>query len=335
MESSPFPLITIDDATTIRFAMDQLGLWDDGETIENVERAGQGNMNLVLRVVTDRRRVILKQSRPWVEKYPDIAAPAERILAEIDFYDRVAANENVRSAMPRLVASNTKLHLSAMEDLGEASDYSDLYASRSVEEMPITETTAWLAQLHSIAIAPSEQANIGSHSLRELNHAHMFVIPLEEPAAIALDDVCDGLESIAREVRSNPKIRGIAQELGQRYLGSGPHLLHGDYYPGSWLRTSQGLRVIDPEFAFAGPAEFDLAVLAAHRILIGGAADSIEIVCAAYQESGGIAVDRTLMRGFTALEVIRRLIGVAQLPLSATLDERGAMIQTAQSLLTA
>ncbi len=61
--------------------------------LEGVERAGEGNMNLVLRVRTVAgsvigsagRSAIVKQSRDWVEKYPDIAAPGDRIWVEAAF----------------------------------------------------------------------------------------------------------------------------------------------------------------------------------------------------------------------------------------------------------
>lgn len=54
------------------------GWLTDDETPVSVQRAGEGNMNLALRVTTDRRTLIVKQGRPWVEKHPDIAAPEDR-----------------------------------------------------------------------------------------------------------------------------------------------------------------------------------------------------------------------------------------------------------------
>ncbi len=86
MRTAPFELISIEDLQAAGEMLERLELLDSGEAIESMQRAGEGNMNLVIRVVTPRRSMILKQSRPWVEKYPQIEAPADRILAEIDFY---------------------------------------------------------------------------------------------------------------------------------------------------------------------------------------------------------------------------------------------------------
>ncbi|MGI9474242.1 MAG: phosphotransferase [Rubripirellula sp.] len=331
MQTSPFPMITLDDADTIQYGVEQLGLCDgEGERVVRVERAGEGNMNSVLRVTTTNRSVILKQSRPWVEKYPEIAAPADRILAEIDFYQRVQLHPSVCRAMPRLLAASQDLHLMAMEDLGEATDYSDLYARFNADELPLQDAVQWLVQLHSISVPECEQSSVGNLELRALNHAHIFQIPLQSPSVLPLDDICDGMESVADSIRTDRSFQTAAERLGSRYLGTGPCLLHGDFYPGSWLRTKQGLRVIDPEFTFAGPAEFDLAMIAAHRVLMGGLADSVALVTDAYSKAGGRALDARLMSGFAGMEIMRRLLGVAQLPLESTLRQRMQMLSIAR-----
>ncbi len=43
-----------------------------GERVERAARAGEGNMNRVLRVTTTARSLILKQARPWVENMTTI-----------------------------------------------------------------------------------------------------------------------------------------------------------------------------------------------------------------------------------------------------------------------
>ena len=65
-------------------------------------------------------------------------------------------------------------------------------------------------------------------------------------------------------MRQDTPLKNAAIQLGKRYLSEGTSLLHGDYYPGSWLKTKTGLRIIDPEFCFFGPKEYDLGVLRAH-----------------------------------------------------------------------
>lgn len=52
--------------------------------------------------------------------------------------------------------------------------------------------------------------------------------------------------------------------LGELYLDEGKCLVHGDFYPRSWLLTNKGAAIIDHEFGFKGLAEFDLGVFMAH-----------------------------------------------------------------------
>jgi 5-methylthioribose kinase len=61
------------------------GFAQAGEAI-TAERAGEGNMNCVVRVRLPNRSLILKQARPWVEKYPSIAAPVERAASEARYH---------------------------------------------------------------------------------------------------------------------------------------------------------------------------------------------------------------------------------------------------------
>jgi len=44
------------------------------EKVLSLEKPGEGNMNFVLRVKTDQGSFIIKQARPWVEKFPQIPA---------------------------------------------------------------------------------------------------------------------------------------------------------------------------------------------------------------------------------------------------------------------
>jgi 5-methylthioribose kinase len=136
-------------------------------------------------------------------------------------------------------------------------------------------------------------------------------------------------EAAARLQRDDAYVARVIA-LGMIYLqAEGPSLLHGDFYPGSFLRTEDGLRVIDPEFAFPGPPEFDMGVFSAHLILSGEEADVVATVSQLY----GAALDPRLLRDFAAAELMRRLIGIAQLPLAADIEQKQAWLDLSRSWL--
>jgi len=332
--SSDYPMIAEDTVDLIKSMLQDMQLCTAEAAVTSVTKAGEGNMNVVLRVSMNDRSLIVKQSRPWVAKYPSIQAPEERIVAELDFYRRVQETANVTAALPKLLGFDIERRCIVMEDLGAASDYLSLYESGvdpAETDAVFEHAINWLVHLHQVPVDRSANADVGCDKLRELNHSHLFVIPFE-PASVDLDSVCVGLQRESDVIREDDNLRAAMTTLGQQYLAEGQYLLHGDYYPGSWLKTAAGFRVIDPEFCFAGPVEFDLGVLAAHWIFCGATADrsTIDRVCKAYGEQ---AADDHLVAQFAGGELIRRLIGVAQLPLVADVSQRLQWLNAGRSLV--
>lgn len=303
-----------DDPEGLSAYLVERGWLDAGERITWIGRAGEGNMNLALRVRTPERSLIVKQGRPWVEKYPDIPAPLERARVEAAFYRAVSDVPAVAERMPALVGADPDARVLVLEDLGEAADYTDCYGGAELERSELTGLMSWLAALHTMD-APRDPL-FENRGMRQLNHTHIFALPLE-PGALDRDAFTPGLQAVAETLIADRTYTSRVAELGERYLGGGEHLLHGDYYPGSWLRTAEGSRIIDPEFCFVGPAEFDAGVYLAHLVFTGWSADDAE---SALFDTYPPALDADLVRGFAGAELMRRLLGVAQLPLEADLE---------------
>lgn len=312
--------------------LQESGLWAAGERLEAVTTAGEGNMNVTLRVVTSERSLVLKQSRPFVARYDTIAAPEERIHVEAAFYEFARQHPRVAAMMPERIAWIPHRNLLVLEDLGPAADATTLYqhVPPDIAEV-LTPLLDWLRSLHDASSGGPPGTLFLNRGLRALNHAHIFDIPFQDPPAIDLDAVCPGLGEASRAVRSDPDVAAAARELGECYLSDGDDLLHGDFYPGSWLLTEQGPRVIDPEFCFPGPREFDYGVLVAHLRLCQSEQTDAIIARIAADESLGL--DGALVERFAAVEELRRLLGVAQLPLTLDCAARMRRIDAAAETL--
>ena len=76
-----------------------------------------------LRVQTAERSFILKQSRPWVEKYPAIPAPEERVLVEAAFYEPLSAARWWPSACPASWAGMRRILLPRLKTWGDCGLY--------------------------------------------------------------------------------------------------------------------------------------------------------------------------------------------------------------------
>lgn len=291
--------------------------WLDGEVFLRAVRIGGGNMNMTVRVQTDRRTFILKQARPWVVKYPQIAAPVERAAVEAAFYRFAAATPAVAANMPSLFGFDPDASLLCLEDMGDRGDLTGAYRTGGLQAWQCAELSRFLSCLHEIPVPASAAGLFRNQAMRQLNHEHQYVLPLRSPSAVDLDRITPGLAALAAELKADRQYcRNIAR-LGELYLSDGNVLVHGDFFPGSWLVTARGMAVIDPEFCHLGFREYDLGVFQAHLELTR--AGSLWRTAA---ESYAGPADWSLARRIAGAEIMRRLIGVAQLPLSAGLSEK-------------
>ncbi|MFM9828572.1 MAG: phosphotransferase [Sphingomonas sp.] len=302
------------DETAIAHALRRLGWLADDATLTGVSRAGDGNLNIVLRVESGSRTAILKQARPWVEKYPEISAPVGRSLVEVAYYRLVHAVPELSALSPALLGSDPTWYTLLLEDLGDAGDATSLYAGDTLSAADLDRLMTYLVALHGLSDRATRMPD--NAAMLALNHHYIF----EQPFSPDGDDA---------------DLAGIAAALGKRYLSGAGVPLHGDYFPGAWVKSNRGLYIIDPEFCLIGPPEFDLGVMAAHLLMAGGPASTTQTLAAQYGESGGGVLDTALLARFTGVEIWRRLRGVAQLPLSLDDVARDALLDIARMMLRA
>jgi len=288
-------------------------------------KPGEGNMNYVLRVQSHSESIILKQARPWVEKYPMIDAPIERICVEATYLEVVRNDRITSQHAPKLLWFDPDNLIMALEDLGAAADFLPLYQrDASISEDTLEILTTYLIHLHGLVIPASFPTNM---QMRQLNHEHIFRFPFRSDNGMNLDDIQPGLAAEAVMYHDDTNLIAKTIALGEIYLGSGSALIHGDFYPGSWLETHNGLKVIDPEFGFYGPPEFDLGVMMAHMMMAQQPRVSLSFIWRTYCSQR--TLDPGLLSKFTGVEILRRLIGIAQLPLSLSIGEKSRLMATA------
>lgn len=305
----------------------------EDETVMTAAKAGEGNMNYALRVVTSRRSFIVKQARPWVEKYPHIAAPFERGEVEIRFYRLIALRSAVRQAMPALLGADPGSGILVLEDLGQAADFTDLYRGGTLPEAEMAYLVSYLAALHQ-PFATVDKSAFRNRAMRALNHEHIFRLPLARDNGLDLDAITPGLARAAAWLQEDQRYVRTVAALGELYLAEdGEALLHGDYFPGSWLQSKRGVKIIDPEFCFFGPAAFDLGCMLAHLHLAGQPGTLIERLMPTYRERSGLALSEQRARQFAGVEIMRRLLGVAQLPLACGLPRKKELLELSRALV--
>ena len=326
----PWLLNASDRAEVERYLVSQGILTPDAMPIA-IARAGAGNMNLVLRVTTQGGgSFILKQGRPWVEKYAHIPAPFERTIVEAAFYSAVRSEPGVARRMPSVFHVDAHNHVLLLEDVGAGGDFTSIYGDGAMTSASLATLLEWLQQLSRISVPADARAVFSNRAMRALNHEHMFVFPLRDSNGLDLDGITAGLAEEARLLATDRAYVDAVGELGLEYLSDGVTLVHGDYFPGSWLKAEDGPRVIDPEFCFLGDPEFDCGILAAHLMMAQCGPDVLELVMASVTER---RLNLSWVAAYAGVEIMRRLIGVAQLPLSFGIDRKRALLRLSRQLV--
>jgi 5-methylthioribose kinase len=317
-----------EDSRSAADVLTELGWCPAGRHVISAEVAGAGNMNLVERVeLDDRATLILKRAHGWVEKYPDIPAPISRAGVEAAFYEAVAGSA-AGAAMPAHLGYDEDAAANLFADLGAGTDGMAAYSGVPIAAADLDAVADWMRALHMLPVLADPR--LTNRAMRELNALHIFDFPLDQVSGFDVDAITPGLQFHADQLKQDTGFVAVVQAIKALYLDDLPGvLLHGDLYPGSWLTTTQGLFVIDPEFCWIGPREWDLGVLIAHLLLTNQPEAVITRLITRY----GHPIDMALTNRIAGIEIMRRLIGVAQLPLAIDLATKVALLGEARALV--
>ncbi|MEZ7498151.1 aminoglycoside phosphotransferase [Flavobacterium sp. Arc3] len=305
---------------------------ENDETVVSISKPGDGNMNCVLRIETAAGSFIIKQSRGYVEKYPQVLAPANRVLTEGAFYEKIASSKEVQDIMPKLLGIDAVNNLIALEDLGKSNDYTVLYdLKQKMQVGELQQLVNYLNGLHQSFQKTVIDDELANTEMRTLNYEHIFEYPFREENGFDLDQVQEGLQAVAKPYKKDLELKYKIERLGSLYLSKGKYLLQGDFYPGSWLKAADGIKIIDPEFCFYGLREFDLGVFIAHMYLTQQKESAIAFIKENYYSFEEL--NTTILNGFIGTEIMRRLIGLAQLPLKMELKTKEDLLAFARVLI--
>ncbi len=296
--------------------------------VRQISSAGDGNMNCTQRIVlSNEKSYILKQSSDFCEKYPEVPAPITRLKEEVLFYDLARVNPKLKDVTPNKISFDEKNFLFLMEDLGQGKDFSSLYSGDRISQVDLKAIASILSEIHNTKI--SKDVVFDNHEMRKLNHAHMYDIPLQAENGLILDEITPGLNDLKDMLVKNSDYTQRVKELGEMYLASGDCLVHGDYYPNSWLKCDEKIFIIDPEFGFQGVKEFDIGVAIAHLYLSDHDEEIVDLFMENYQGD----FDKLLSLQFAGVEIMRRILGYAQLPIKKDLENLKNLFELSMKLV--
>ena len=355
-------VLSADQAGRVDLVMGAVGWLGDEEQVTTCASLG-GESSTVMRVELQElrggwRTAVLKQSLPWLRRDESVAMPADRWRGEYTFYREVARVPEAAALVPRLMAANEARCLLLLEDFRGASHLASLYRGSSLGEGTAEALGGFLRALRR-GTRGEQDAEFANGGMKALSHRLLFEAPFGSrgqggngfgsdgpaPDEGALDDIEPGLGAAASALRSDGAFRDAVAELGRRFLGAGACLVHGAFHPANWLLLPNGdVRVVDPQHSSPGDPEFDLGTALAHLLL---ARQPVEVVATFLSAATGaeeadregpadteeveVGVDRPLVARYAGAEIVRRLLGGAQLPLEAEGGFRRGLLETART----
>ena len=289
--------------------------------------------------------VFVKQAPPYIKCLgADYGLPAERMLLEsaaLDLYGRVAPGTVPRHLYldPQRCVMLLEL-LDGYELMRTALRAGRCDAKRAWEVgkfMGLTHKATHRDRVPATERAALE-AQFANATMCGITADYVFTKPLD--AADPTNKCSAAVAELAATLRADDELRRGVAELRENFLTVKECLLHGDLHTGSVMVPAAGssgaAKVIDGEFAFYGPAAFDVGTFVAHIVfsLLSVDADAtaerphyemINMALRAYAAEVGMVEpglpttsasdDERLFieraAGFAGCELIRRVIGAA------------------------
>jgi 5-methylthioribose kinase len=321
--SEATPAALLEEATLPAY-LQARGLLAPGEPVE-VEPAGDGNINWVRRVRSGRRSWVVKQARPALERFPQYRVSTERIVFEARWLETVRALDDAE-VCPRVACFDAAARVLVLEDLGTAPRLDALLAGGGPAATELAASAAsrlagFLGRVHGATRDPGLAARFANDEMRRLHGDHVFVLPFRENDFPLPAPVRARAEGLWRD----PHLAEATAAAYRRYLEPRGALVHGDVQAGNVLLAERGAVLLDAEIAHVGDPAFDLGTLFAHlwlpavaRGVPDAAGPAVDAAWAAYAGAAGAAPGlREAALRYAAIEMLRRTLGAARVPVAA------------------
>ncbi|MCC5928624.1 MAG: phosphotransferase [Cyclobacteriaceae bacterium] len=245
--------------------------------------------------LTDRKILIKK---PLQNSNKELGSP----YFESAFYASVQRNTTLKSAMPEYYGYNDLTQSLCIEYIPLAHA---IPSASSLTEDELEYLTEFLSVLHALPQLNHKSFFALNKNARTKISQKLFIEPMI-PFDITVSETVDTewAEQTGR-LKKNIRLKTSLASLANIWIRNGTTLTHGDFKGGNWLRTPGGIKVIDPEHAALGLAEYDTAVLLSHLKLSLTSENLIDQLLSKYEK--GKNFDFRLFLSFTGAEMLRIL----------------------------
>jgi len=262
---------TMNEEDAVEYAQVQLSFFETGAKLECRE-IGDGNLNYVFRIVDHEtgKSVIIKQAGPVARISDAFKVSPDRNRIESDILK--LQGELVKGLVPEIYHYDPIMNCCAMEDLSDHEIMRTALLKHKKFPLFAEHITDFLANtllLTSDVVLnhKDKKAYVQQFTNPELCEISEDLVYTEPFYDCEQNDVFEGTREFIRETIWNDQRLALeTAKLKFDFMTKAQSLLHGDLHTGSIFVKEDSTKVIDPEFAFYGPAGYDIGNVVANLI---------------------------------------------------------------------
>ena len=371
--------VTLTEESVIDYVK-QMVMFFPSDAVLSSKEIGDGNLNYVYRVMETEsgRSLIVKQSGEFARATPDYKLTTDRSRIEAEILSRQAKLSP--GSVPEVYLYDEVMCCCVMEDLidykilrGELINYNTFpnFAEQMADFLANT-----LIRTSDLVMNSSEKKEWVKHFINPelclISEDLVFVDPYTN-AGETNDVFEDNKSFVESKIYDDQALKFEAAKLYVKFKANAQSLIHGDLHSGSIFVNKNSTKVFDPEFAFFGPAGYDVGNVIGNLIFAwAGALQTMpcgmekEDFLGWIQDTIGIMVDRFAEKsihiimneskdplcntkqfaqwyveriledsaGYAGLEMIRRIVGEAHVKDIAGIQDSKKRLRAEQLVLS-
>lgn len=262
---------TMKESDVVEYAKNVLRFFNE-DAVLTCKEIGDGNLNYVFRVIDekDNKSIIIKQAGPVARISDEFKVSPDRNRIESAILK--LQHSLAKGLVPEVYHYDPIMNCCVMEDLSDHTILRTALLQHKKFPMLVDHITTYMVNTllltSDVAMCHKEKkALVKSFINPELCEISEDLVYTEPFFNCKRNDIFEPTKAVAQELLWNDK-KFILEtaKLKFEFMTNSQCLIHGDLHSGSIFVKENSTKVIDPEFAFYGPAGYDVGNVVAHFI---------------------------------------------------------------------
>lgn len=261
----------MDEEAVKEYSIEVLKFFEEGSFLDCKE-IGDGNLNYVFRVVDKdtQRSVIIKQAGPVARISDDMKLSPDRNRIESEILK--LQYELSPGLVPKVFMYDSIMNCCVMEDLSDHKILRNELIEHKIYPKFADHITTFmvdtLLSTSDVVLNHKDKKdllkNFVNKELCEISEDLVYTEPFFDCHRNTASD--ETKEFIKEFLWNDENFKLETAKLKFDFMTNSQSLIHGDLHSGSIFVKKDSTKIIDPEFAFYGPAGYDIGNVVAHSI---------------------------------------------------------------------